>query len=92
MPARKEFLVPTSWFRGIREDIKESFESFREHLAIQRAEDRIHKNRLSYFKCIAVITEIKSQFSKSCSLINSKTQDLCVWEGRVLCAVLTYEL
>lgn len=33
MPVRKEFLVPTSWFRGMREDIKESFESCREHAA-----------------------------------------------------------
>lgn len=60
----EEFLVATSRFTGLREDIKEALESFREHLAIQRAEDRIHKNRLRYFKCIVVVTKIKSAFSK----------------------------
>lgn len=55
----KEFFALTSWFRGIREDIKESPESFQENLTIQWADDIIYKNRFSSLKLIVLITLLK---------------------------------
>lgn len=46
----KNFFVLTSLFKGIKEDIKEASESFREHLATRWAENVIYKKSLSSLK------------------------------------------
>lgn len=46
----KNFFVLTSWFGGIKEDIQDASESFREHLATRWAENVIYKKSLSSLK------------------------------------------